>query len=282
MKNIIDGEKLAKKIKDEIVKEIVKLRGEKPNLAIILVGERQDSLIYVNKKVEEAKKVGIDTHLYKCPPEIGEREIFDMIDHLNKDDLIDAILVQLPLPKGIDTDGIILAIDPEKDVDCFHPKNVEVLIKNFERLKIISPVFASVFYILNSLRYDIKNKKVCVISNSEIFGHSLASALKQKGAKAVNIKTNDKELAKKTKKADILISAVGKKKFIKKDMVKKGAIVIDVGITKEGKKIYGDVDFEEVKEKVGFITPVPGGVGPMTIAMLFKNTLELYKRRRDK
>jgi len=282
MKKIIDGEKLAEKIKNGIVKEIVKLKGEKPNLAIILVGERKDSLIYVNRKVEEAKKVGIDTHLYKCPSNIEEREVFDMIDHLNKDSLIDAILIQLPLPKGLDTDGIIMAIDPEKDADCFHPRNVEALLKDFSKLKITSPVFSSIFYILADLNFNLEEKQVCVISNSKIFGYSLVGVLKQKGAMAEVIKSNNKELAKKIEKADVLITAVGKKKFIKKNMVKKDAIIIDVGITKEGKKIFGDVDFEDVRKKTSFITPVPGGVGPMTIAMLFKNTLELYKKRRDK
>ncbi|RLC38927.1 bifunctional methylenetetrahydrofolate dehydrogenase/methenyltetrahydrofolate cyclohydrolase [Candidatus Falkowbacteria bacterium] len=282
MEKIIDGKKLAKEIKDKIVKEIVKLKGERPNLAIILVGERADSLVYVDRKIEEAKKVGIDTHLYKCSANIEEREIFELINYLNYDVLVDAIIVQLPLLKGFDTDGIILALNPEKDADCFHPKNVEAVIKDYKSLKVVSPVFASIFYILKDINFNLQNKSICVISNSKIFGHSLASAFKQGGAKVENIRPDDKQLAKKTKQADILISVAGKKKFIKKDMVKKDAVVIDVGITKEGKKIYGDIDFAGVKDKASFITPVPGGVGPMTIAMLFKNTLELYKKRRGK
>jgi len=282
MKKVIDGKKLAEKIKDEVAKEVVKLKGKRPNLAIILVGERDDSVIYVKKKTVEAKKVGIDTHFYKCSVKINEREIFDMINHLNKDELIDAILVQLPLPREFDTDGIVMAIDPNKDVDCFHPDNVQALIKNYNNLKISSPVFSSVFYILKDLDYNIKGKNVCIISNSDIFGYSLVSVFKQKGAKAETIKPMSKELVNKTKKADILITAAGKKHFIKKDMVKKDAIVIDVGIIKEGNKVYGDVDFKDVKDRASFITPVPGGVGPMTIAMLFRNTLELYKKRHNK
>ncbi len=281
MVKIINGLELAEKIKDKIVKEIVKLKRRRPNLAIILVGEREDSMLYVDLKEKEAKKVGIDTHVYKCPTNIPEPEIFAMIDCLNKDYLIDAILVQLPLPKGFDTDGIIRAIDPVKDVDRFHPDNLEVLLKTCDHQHVMSPVFKVVLEILDSINCELENKQVCIICNSDIFGKSLAKVLECKKAKCEVVKADDNNLKNKTTNADILITAVGKKKFIKKDMIKKDAIIIDIGITKEGKKVYGDVDFKDVKEKAGFITPVPEGVGPMTIAMLFQNTLELYKNKHD-
>jgi len=287
MSKIIDGKKLAEKIKDEIVKEIIGLNKDphniaRPNLAIILIGERSDSELYVNLKEREAKKVGIDTHLYKCAENISELEIIEMIKCLNEDKTIDAILVQLPLPSGIDTDTVILAIDPTKDVDGFQPDNLEKLLKSCTVPTLMPPVFATVLEMLKSINYEIKNKQVCIISNSNIFGQSLAHVLKCLGAEIKIVKAADKNLVKATKEADVLITAVGKPEFIKKDMVKKEAVVIDIGITKEKNKVSGDVDFLDVKDKVSYITPVPGGVGPMTIAMAFKNTLEIYKKRRGK
>ena len=277
---VIDGKILAEKIKDEIAKEIFELKGSRPNLAIILIGDRKDSVLYVNLKEKEAKMVGIDTHVYRCPKNITEREIYDTIDFLNKDDSIDAILIQLPLPEGFDTDGIIRAIDPAKDVDRFHPDNLEKLLSSCEHTSVMPPLLLAIIEMLESIKYDVKNKSVCVIANSEIFGRSVKKVLECLGGKVIVANINDSDLAEKTVKADLLISAVGKPRFIKKEMVKKDAIIIDIGITKEGEKVYGDVDFEDVADQAGFITPVPGGVGPMTIAMLFKGTLELYKIRR--
>ena len=279
---IIDGKKLAKKIKNNIVKEIAKLKGERPNLAIILIGDREDSKLYVKLKEQEAKKVGIDTHLYRCPENITEREALEMIDCLNSDELIDAILVQLPLPNGFDTDAIILAIKPSKDVDGFHPDNLESLFKTCDHGKIMPPVFKVVLKILENINCEIKNKKICIVANSEIFSKSLSHILECRQAEVSIAHANDANLRSKTSQADILITAIGKPKFIKKEMIKKGAVIIDIGITKIKDKVRGDVDFEDVKEKAGYITPVPGGVGPMTIAMAFENTLELYKKRRGK
>jgi methylenetetrahydrofolate dehydrogenase (NADP+)/methenyltetrahydrofolate cyclohydrolase len=275
---IIDGKALAEKIKDNLVKEIIKL-GERPNLAIILVGKRDDSSLYVELKEKEAKKVGIDTHLYKCPENITEQEILEMINYLNKDELIDAILVQLPLPEKLNTNKIIKAINPDKDVDRFHPKNLEKLFKTCDHNQVMPPVFEVVLEMLKSINCRIKDEQVCIISNSDIFGKSLAKVLECRGAKVIVTCENDKNLKNKTSKADILITAVGKPGFVKRGMIKKGAVVIDIGITKKGERVFGDVDFEDAKDKVGFITPVPGGVGPMTIAMAFKNTLELYKKK---
>ena len=279
MMKIINCKNLAEKIKDDIVKEIIKL-DERPNLAIILIGDRKDSKMYVNLKEKEAKKCGIDTHLYKCDSDINEREVFDMIDCLNKDDSIDAILVQLPLPNGFDTDGIIQAIDPEKDVDRFHPDNLEILFKTCDHSHVMPPVYGSVLEILKSVNCDIENKKVVIVYNSEIFGKGLQKVMECQKGKVELVRMNNKDLEAKTTKADILITAVGKEEFIKGDMVKKDSIVIDIGITRKNGKTLGDVDQESVKEKAGFLTSVPGGVGPMTIAMLFKNTLGLYKSRK--
>ncbi|MEA3463731.1 MAG: bifunctional 5,10-methylenetetrahydrofolate dehydrogenase/5,10-methenyltetrahydrofolate cyclohydrolase [Patescibacteria group bacterium] len=280
MAKIINGKALAEKIKDNIVKEIINLNGPRPNLAIILIGGREDSKLYVDLKEEEAKKVGIDTHLYKCPGNISEKKVLEMIDHLNKDELIDGILVQLPLPKGFETNAIIKAINPAKDVDGFHPDNLKILFKTCDHHHVMPSIFEVILEILKNIDCQLESKRICVIVNWEIFGKSLSKVLECQGAKVEIVYADDNDLIQKTKRADILITAVGKPGFIKKDMIKKNAVIIDIGITKKGKKVYGDVDFENVKNKVGFITPVPGGVGPMTIAMAFKNTLELYKRNK--
>ena len=283
---IIDGQALAEKIKDNIVKEILELNNNKPdcphrpNLGIILVGDREDSKLYVSLKEKEAEKIGIDTHIYRCPEKTKESEILEIIDCLNKDELIDGILIQLPLPAGFDPDKIIKTINPDKDVDCFHPENLKIILGSCRSGHILSPVFSAVLEILDSINCQLKDKKICLIANSDIFGKNLAKILACRGAKVKTIKASDKNLDNETTQADILITAVGRPKFIKKEMVKKEAVVIDIGITKEDEKVYGDVDFTEVKNKASYITPVPGGVGPLTIAMLFRNTLELYKNKK--
>ena len=283
---IIDGQALAEKIKDNIVKEILELNNNKPdcphrpNLAIILVGDREDSKLYVSSKEKEAKKVGIDTHIYRCPEKTKELKILKIIDCLNKDELIDGILIQLPLPTGFNTDKIIKAINPAKDVDCFHPENLKIILGSCNHNHILSPVFSAILEMLVSINCQLKDKQICIVANSDIFGKSLAKILACRGAKAETAKANDKNLREETNQADILITAIGRPKFIKKEMVKKEAVVIDIGITKEDEKVYGDVDFTEVKNKASYITPVPGGVGPLTIAMLFRNTLELYKNKK--
>jgi len=280
MTKIINGKNLAEKIKDKIAKEIFEMKGPRPNLAIILVGEREDSKIYVNTKEREAKKIGIDTHIYRCPADIKEEEIIQTINFLNDDKTIEAILVQLPLPTGFDTNKIIATINPGKDVDCFHPDNQKLLGQADGENKILPPVLKVVLAMLESINCDLKNKKIGLVVNSDIFGNSLAKVLTLRGADVEIIKSNDPEIKNKSSKADILITAMGKPKFIKKDFIKKEAIVIDIGIAKEDEQIFGDVDFEEADGQAGFISPVPGGVGPMTIAMLFENTLELFKRKK--
>jgi len=292
---VIDGQALAEKIKDEIIKEIIGAKKgldiyscPRPNLAIILIGERDDSELYVNLKEKEAKKVGIDTHIYKCAEDVSEKEVLDLINFLNKDDTIDAILIQLPLPVNLDTDKIIMAVSPEKDVDGFHPENLKRLLGAGSHScacchhceeGIMPPVYAVVFEMLKSINYDLKNKRTVILANSETFGKNLMNLLVEKGAQVEIIRPDDKKLETKTKEADLLITAVGRSEFIKREMIKKNSVIIDIGITKKGKKVVGDVDFNDVKDRAGYISPVPGGVGPMTIAMALKNTLEMHKRR---
>ena len=284
MVKIIDGSILAEKIKDKITQEIYALKGPRPNLAIILIGERADSQLYVDLKEKEAKKVGIDTHLYKCPQSITEQELLKIIKYLNDDETIDAILVQLPLPKNLATatDAIIKAINPTKDVDGFHPVNLAKLAKGCSADAVMPPVFAVVLEMLDSINCLLKDKKICLMVNSDIFGNNLANVLQCRGAQVDIATVNDSDLISKTVSADILITAVGQPRFIKKEMIKQDAIIIDVGISQQDSKVIGDVDFVDAKDKASFITPVPGGVGPLTIAMAFKNTLEIYKRRRNK
>lgn len=283
---IIDGRALAEKIKDNIIKEIAGdkkglalINCARPNLAIVLVGHNKESELYVSLKEREAKKVGIDTHLYRCEDTVAEEELLEMIKFLNNDETIDAILVQLPLPEPIDADKIIEAIRPEKDVDGFHSENLKNLSKTGDNARMMPPVFEAVLEMLKSIKYDMNDELVCILANSDIFGKSLAKVLECKGAKVKVVKGDDTKLKEKISEADLLITALGKPKFINGDMIKKGAIIIDIGTSNVDGKIYGDVDFNDVDDMAAFITPVPGGVGPMTIAMALKNTLELYKRR---
>lgn len=281
MNKIIDGKALAEKIKDEVVGEIIKLNGDRPNLAIVLVGKRQDSELYVKLKEREAKRVGIDTHLYKCDEDISERELLEVIDCLNNDQTIDAILVQLPLPENFDTDTIIMAINPGKDVDGFHPENLQKLFVSCNHAGVIPPVIRVVLDMLEEIKCEIKDKKICLVVNSEIFGKSLVKVLECREGEVEITNSKDINFQAKTRAADILITAVGVPCLITKEMVKPGAVVIDIGITKQKNKVVGDVDFDQVKEVAEFITPVPGGVGPMTIAEAFKNILKIYKKIRS-
>ncbi|RMD58809.1 bifunctional 5,10-methylenetetrahydrofolate dehydrogenase/5,10-methenyltetrahydrofolate cyclohydrolase [Candidatus Parcubacteria bacterium] len=273
---IIDGNAIAEKIKDKIAAEVYRLK-RRPNLAIILVGEREDSKIYVRRKEKEAKKVGIDTHLYKCPTTISSVELLAIIKFLNQDELIDAILVQLPLPKHLDTNRIIAAILPSKDVDRFHPHNLSQLTRG----GLLPPVFGVIQEMLKEIKYDLEGKNVCIISNSSVFGYSLAEVLSWWGGKCSWHSPREKDLVKHTLRADLLITAVGKPHLITASAIKKGSTIIDIGITRQGNKLCGDVDFKECFTKAAFITPVPGGVGPLTVAMTFYNTLELFKKRWD-
>ncbi|MCX6794719.1 MAG: bifunctional 5,10-methylenetetrahydrofolate dehydrogenase/5,10-methenyltetrahydrofolate cyclohydrolase [Candidatus Falkowbacteria bacterium] len=260
----IDGTAIAEKVKDVIAQNIFKLKGPRPNLAIVLVGERADSQLYVALKEREGKKVGVETHVYKLPVDISEEELFDVIGFLNKDASIDGILVQLPLPEKFNTDKVIAAIDPLKDVDGFHPLHPDY---------IISPVSAAILACLEDIKFSGAGKSACVLYNSEVFGQSIKDILEKKGLK-VSLKDNPE-------KADLLVTALGEPHKIKKEMIKDGAVIIDIGITKQDGKVLGDVDFEDIKDKASYITPVPGGIGPMTIAFLFKNVWEIFQRRKN-
>ncbi|PIT94353.1 bifunctional methylenetetrahydrofolate dehydrogenase/methenyltetrahydrofolate cyclohydrolase [Candidatus Falkowbacteria bacterium CG10_big_fil_rev_8_21_14_0_10_39_9] len=281
---LIDGKKIAERIKDQVALEIHQLNGPRPNLAIILANDRPDSKLYVSLKEIEAKKVGVDTHLYRLEDATSAGELLGVVDFLNIDEMIDGILVQLPLPDIFDTDKVIAAIDPNKDVDGFHPNHPDY---------IVSPVFASVLIMLEEIKCSLLGKKICVLFNSSIFGESLKQILEKEGAlvnlcpvgnfnKLSEVESNLKyEAIKKVSlEADILITALGLPHFVKKEMLKPGVVIIDIGITKLGGKVLGDVDAEDVKDVASYLTPVPGGVGPMTIALLFKNVWEIFKRKK--
>ncbi len=259
----IDGKKISERIKDEIAEEIYHFKGLRPNLAIILVGERPDSKLYVSLKEREAKKVGIDTHIYRLDADVPEEELISVVSFLNKDETIDGILIQLPLPEKFNTDEIIEILDPEKDVDGFHSAH-----PNY----ILSPVLASIKACLEEIKFIAKNKTACVLYNSEIFGSSVKDLLKKLGIA---------KLSDRSEEADLLVTALGKPHFIKKEMIKEKAVMIDIGITPVGDDVQGDIDYNDVKEKGSYITPVPGGIGPMTIAFLFKNALAIFEKRRQ-
>jgi len=282
---LIDGKATANQIKNEIAEEVkaIKSKGERaPHLAAVLVGNDGASLTYVGSKVRSCEKVGFDSSLIRLPEETTEAELLAKIAELNQDDTLDGYIVQLPLPKHIDEEKVLLAIDPKKDVDGFHPSN-------FGRMALELETFipATPFGIMQLIeRYDIdtQGKHVIVIGRSHIVGRPISILMSQKGAYGNATVTvahsRTKDLKALTQQADIIVSALGVPGFVTADMVKEGVVIIDVGITRvedaskqKGYYITGDVDFDSVAQKASYITPVPGGVGPMTIAMLLKNTL---------
>ena len=285
---IISGTEIAKQIREELKKEIAELKEKRnliPGLATILVGSDPPSQVYVSSKVKTCEALGIYSERHDLPAETDEPTLLGLIDRLNKDPKIHGILVQLPLPKHINETNIILAVDPKKDVDSFHPVNVGKLMIGEPDYLPCTPHGIQELLIRSGGK--ISGAEVVVVGRSNIVGKPLANILLQKKAGAnatVTVcHTGTGDIAFHTKRADILIVALGKSNFITADMVKEGAVVIDVGIhrigkTNEGKSILcGDVDFDVVKEKVKAITPVPGGVGPMTITMLMLNTLKAAK-----
>ncbi|MFA5318679.1 MAG: bifunctional 5,10-methylenetetrahydrofolate dehydrogenase/5,10-methenyltetrahydrofolate cyclohydrolase [Patescibacteria group bacterium] len=279
MTQIINGKKIADKIKDGIVKEIAKLT-DRPNLAIILVGERIDSELYVNLKQKEAKKCGIDTHLYKFEENASEEELLQCINFINNDELIDGILLQLPLPQKFNTNKLVKAIKPEKDVDGFHPENLKNIREN--KPHVMPPLAGVIMEICKDINCVLQNRRVAILANSDIFMQGVGNILQQQGAKILPCKYDKKNLPNRTKQADIVITAVGKKHYLNKDYIKQDAVIIDIGIIKDETGTYGDVDFDSVKNIASFITPVPGGVGPITIACAFRNVLQLYKAHKIK
>ncbi|MGY0407987.1 MAG: bifunctional 5,10-methylenetetrahydrofolate dehydrogenase/5,10-methenyltetrahydrofolate cyclohydrolase [Polaribacter sp.] len=288
---ILDGKKIAADIKEEIALEVreLKNRGYKtPHLAAVIVGNNGASITYVNAKVKACERVGFESSLIRLPESTTEEELLNEINILNVDSSIDGFIVQLPLPKHIDEQKILMAVDADKDVDGFHPTNVGKMALNLPTF-----ISATPFGILELLyRYNVETsgKHVVVIGRSHIVGSPISILLSQKrsiGNATVTIThSNTKNLKELTLKADIIIAALGIPEFLKADMVKDNVTIIDVGITrmadsrkKSGFRLVGDVAFKEVSEKAAFITPVPGGVGPMTIAMLLKNTLLACKRK---
>ena len=287
---ILDGKKISNDIKDEITQVVAQMKanGQKtPHLAAVIVGEDGASLTYVGSKVRACARVGFESTLVQLSETITEAELLAKIDQLNRDPEIDGFIVQLPLPKHIDTQKVLLSVDPKKDVDGFHPENFGKLALDMETF-----IPATPFGIMELLRrYDIdtSGKHTVVIGRSHIVGRPISILMSRKGQPGDSTVTlthsRTKDLATYTREADIVISALGVPNFLKADMVKPGAVIIDVGITRvsdpaaaKGYVITGDVDYQAVSEKASYITPVPGGVGPMTIAMLLQNTLLARQR----
>ena len=277
---LIDGKATAKKVFDKIKSETEYLE-KKPTIAVIIVGEDPASKIYVNIKHKKAKEVGINSIVIEFDENISQEELETKIDELNKDDSINAILVQMPLPKHLNTYKIIEKILPIKDVDGFHPENAGKINIGIEAYA--SPCTSlGIMALLNEYKITTEGKHDVIIGRSNIVSKPLASMLLSKNATVTICHSKTQDLKKITTTADILVVATGKAKMITSEYIKQGAVVIDVGISrdKDG-KIYGDVDFDSVAEKTSYITPVPGGVGAMTIAMLMQNTLRLYKIQRN-
>ncbi len=279
---IIDGKVVAKEVR-ELVKSGVSLLsndGKSVCLAVVLVGDDPASDVYVKNKSRDCEEVGIISKEYRLKAETTREELLSLIDSLNKDDSVDGILVQLPLPKHLDDKEIINAIDQNKDVDAFHPSNVgKIMIGDYTFLP-CTP--AGVIELLERYNIEIEGKNCLIIGRSNIVGKPMAMLMLERNATVTIAHSRTKNLAEISRNSDIIIVAIGRAKFLSADMVREGAVVIDVGINRdENGKLCGDADFEEIKEKASFITPVPGGVGPMTRAILMKNTLTAAKMRKS-
>ncbi|MGN1087023.1 MAG: bifunctional methylenetetrahydrofolate dehydrogenase/methenyltetrahydrofolate cyclohydrolase FolD [Porcipelethomonas sp.] len=278
MAKLISGKEVSSKVKAEVREETAELvkKGIKPGLAVVIVGNDPASRVYVNSKKKACEEVGFRSFEYALPEETTQEELLELVSKLNNDDSVDGILCQLPLPEQIDENAVINAIKPDKDVDAFHPFNVgKIMIGDFAFLP-CTP--AGVMELIDSTGVDISGKSCVVIGRSNIVGKPMSMLLLHRNGTVTICHSRTKNLAEICRNADILVAAVGKANFVTADMVKDGAIVIDVGMNRlENGKLCGDVDFENVEKKAGYITPVPGGVGPMTIAMLMKNTLTAAK-----
>ncbi|SCY71273.1 bifunctional methylenetetrahydrofolate dehydrogenase/methenyltetrahydrofolate cyclohydrolase FolD [Ruminococcus sp. YE282] len=276
---IIDGKKVSSEVKEEVRQQTLKLKethGITPGLAVVIVGDDPASRVYVNNKKKACELVGFKSEEYALPAETTQQELLNLVETLNNKDDINGILVQLPLPKHLDDKAVIAAINPKKDVDAFHAVNVgKIMLGEYDFLP-CTP--AGVMEMLHSYNIEVSGKNCVVIGRSNIVGKPMAMLLLHENGTVTICHSRTKNLAEVTKQADILVAAVGRPKFVTADMVKDGAVVIDVGMDRdENGKLCGDVDFENVKDKCSYITPVPGGVGPMTIATLMKNTLKAAK-----
>ena len=290
---ILDGKKVSNQIKEEIAAEVAKMRerGEKvPHLAAVIVGNDGASLTYVGSKVRSCEKVGFESTLVQLPSTTSEQELLNKIEELNQDDDIDGFIVQLPLPEQINTQRVLLAVDPDKDVDGFHPTNFGKMALDMSTFIPATPF--GILELLERYKVETKGKHTVVIGRSHIVGRPMSILMGRKGWPGNSTVTlthsHTKNITQIISQADIVISALGVPNFLKAEMVKDDAVIIDVGITRvpddtkeRGYYITGDVDFENVSKKASYITPVPGGVGPMTIAMLLKNTLLARERHRS-
>ena len=282
MAEIVYGSEIAKKIKAKLAAKMQTLKQEGkrlPKLCVVLVGNHPASLSYVTGKEKACREIGMENDLIRLPQDISEKALLDFIQKLNVDDAVDGILVQLPLPAHIDEHKVLFAIDPAKDVDGFHPISLGKLMLQEDTFISCTP--KGIMRILEEIGYDdLSGKKAVVVGRSNIVGKPVAQLLMNKHATVTVCHSRTKNVEEIAAQADILIAAIGKPRYIHASWVKEGAVVIDVGINRdENNKLCGDVDFEAVKEKAAYITPVPKGVGPMTIAMLLENTLEAYEKK---
>ncbi|SMP02418.1 methylenetetrahydrofolate dehydrogenase (NADP+) / methenyltetrahydrofolate cyclohydrolase [Desulfurobacterium pacificum] len=279
---ILDGKKLSEKIKKELKEEVENLKKQglrEPALAVVLVGNDPASEIYVRNKIKSCQAVGIRSVDVKLPEDITQEKLNDIVKELNEDEGIDGIIVQLPLPEHLSCREVIEYISPEKDVDGFHPENAGKCLLGLYEKGLMPCTPAGVMKIFEEYGIELQGKNAVMVGHSNIVGKPLANMMINANATVSVCHVYTKDLASFTKEADILCVATGVPHLIKADMVKEGAVVIDIGISRVNGKIVGDVDFENVKEKAYAITPVPGGVGPMTIAMLLYNTVKAYKMR---
>ena len=275
---IIDGKKESANLREEIKNEILEIKkkiNKNPSLTVILIGDFAPSQIYVKNKEKNSTEVGITSNVIKYPKEVSEKEILDKINELNNDKNISGILVQLPLPEQISKEKIINAIDPKKDVDGFNPINVGNLASGYKSIVPCTPL--GCLLLVKKFEKNLSGKHAVIIGRSNLNGKPMAQLLLKENCTVTVVHSKTNNLQEECLKADILVAAVGVPNLVKKDWVKSSAIIIDVGINKVGDKIVGDVNFEEIKDNIKAITPVPGGVGPMTIACLLKNTLECFK-----
>ena len=277
---IIDGKQIAKKLRSSIAEQVTKL-DRKPGLAVVLVGDDPASEVYVRNKDNACKEVGFYSEKINKPADITQAELLSEVERLNKDDKIDGILVQLPLPSHLDANQVIEAINPNKDVDGFHSENVGKLMQNKAYLRPCTP--KGVMTMLATIGVDLVGKNCVVVGASNIVGRPMAMELLNARATVTICNSKTQDLSGKLKQADVIVAAVGIPKMIQGDWIKAGVIIIDVGINRlDDGTLVGDVDFDAVQDKAAWITPVPGGVGPMTIATLLENTLTAYTAREEK
>ena len=276
---LIDGKKAAKKLREELKQEVSELKAKYnkvPGLTVILIGDLAPSQIYVRNKEKSASEVGLKSEVIRYPDSVEEKTLLQKIQELNDDETTSGILVQLPLPKHIDKQKVIEAIDPSKDVDGFHPMNVGNLSSGYESSVPCTPL--GCYLLIKEIEPNLTGKKAVVVGRSNLNGKPMTQLLLKENCTVTITHSKTKDLKSECLKADIIIAAVGVPEFVKGDWVKKDTIVIDVGINKTEKGIVGDVNFVEVSKVAKALTPVPGGVGPMTIACLIKNTIDCFKR----